>query len=311
MTIHRGVKLRHLRIFLAIAEERTISAAARKLGVAQPSLSKAMTDLEAMLGVSLLTRVGRSVALTAAGTTFRRHAVQALQQLETGAEAIQAGGSAGTLAVGVLPTAAGRLFPDAALDLRARRPGLRLAITTGPHRHLVERLRANEIALMVGRMPDAAEMPGLRFEWLYDEKVVLVGRRDHPLARKGHVEAIRSSALILPSRQAIIRRPVEDFLAVSGILDPEIAFESVSLAAALRLVEHSDMLWFISRGVVERELRNDALHEWPLEAPFLSGALGITTRRGETLGEDVQALIDALSVIAARDQDSRPARAAR
>jgi len=61
------------------------------------------------------------------------------------------------------------------------------------------------------------------------------------------------------------------------------------------------MLWVISRGVVERELRHGALHEWPLDAPFLSGALGITTRREETPGEDVQALIDALSVAASRD----------
>lgn len=71
------------------------------------------------------------------------------------------------------------------------------------------------------------------------------------------------------------------------------------------------MLWFISRGVVERELRNGALTEWPLDAPFLSGALGITTRREETSGEDVQALVDALSVVAARDQVSRPLRATR
>ncbi|WOI57878.1 LysR substrate-binding domain-containing protein [Palleronia sp. LCG004] len=305
MTIHRGVKLRHLRIFLAVAEERTISAAARKLGVAQPSLSKAMADLEAMLGVELLARVGRGVVLTAEGTTFRRHAILALQQLETGAEAIQAGGSAGTIAVGVLPTAAGRLLPDAALDLRTRRPGLRLAITTGPHRHLVERLRANEIALMVGRMPEAAEMPGLRFEWLYDEEVVLVGRKDHPFALHDHAAALRANPLILPNRNAIIRRPVEDFLAVSGILDPVIAFETVSLAAGLRLLEGSDMLWFISRGVVERELRNGSLHRWRLEAPFLSGALGITTRREESPPEDVEALIDALSVVAARLRGSR------
>ncbi len=311
MTIHRGVKLRHLRIFLAIAEERTISAAARRLGVAQPSLSKAMGDLEAMLGVDLLTRVGRGVALTGEGTTFRRYAIQALQQLETGAEAIQAGGTAGTVAIGVLPTAAGRLFPDAALDLRARRPSLRLSITTGPHRHLVERLRANEIDLMVGRMPEAAEMPGLRFEWLYDESVVLVARQAHPFARRSHVEALRSCALILPTRQAIIRRPVEEYLAVSGILDPIVAFETVSLAGALRLLEHSDMLWFISRGVVEREVQNGVLRTWPLGAPFLTGALGITTRRDDTPGADVRALIDALSVAAARSQGSRPARSAR
>ena len=307
MTIHRGIKLRHLRIFLAIAEERTISAAARRLGVAQPSLSKAMSDLEAMLGIPLLTRVGRGVTLTAEGATFRRHAIQALQQLETGAEAIHAGGTAGTVAVSVLPTAAGRLLPDAALDLRARRPSLRLSITTGPHRHLVERLRATEIALMVGRMPEAAEMPGLRFEWLYDEEIILVGRHDHPFARRSHIEALRACALILPTRQAIIRRLVEDYLAVSGILDPVIAFETVSLAGALRLMERSDMLWFISRGVVERELRNGYLHEWPLDAPFMAGAIGVTTRREGAPDENVQALMDALSVAAAQYQDSRPA----
>ena len=82
------MELRHLRYFIAVAEEGSLSnAVERRLHTAQPSLSRQIRDLEIELGVKLLERKARGIALTAAGKVFLDHARLALMQIEAAAEA--------------------------------------------------------------------------------------------------------------------------------------------------------------------------------------------------------------------------------
>src|SRR3979409_290473 len=82
------MELRHLRYFIAVAEEGSLTVAAEKrLHTAQPSLSRQIRDLESEVGVPLLTRSARGVEVTAAGRGFRGHARLALAQVEAAAEA--------------------------------------------------------------------------------------------------------------------------------------------------------------------------------------------------------------------------------
>src|SRR5580700_8752376 len=83
-----SMELRHLRYFIAVAEEGSLSnAAARRLHTAQPSLSRQIRDLELEVGVKLLERGARGIELTAAGRTFLDHARLALLQVEAAGEA--------------------------------------------------------------------------------------------------------------------------------------------------------------------------------------------------------------------------------
>src|SRR6266853_231801 len=84
----RAMELRHLRYFVAVAEEGSLTVAAeRRLHTAQPSLSRQIRDLEFEVGVQLLTRSARGIALTAAGRVFLDHARLALLQVEAAGEA--------------------------------------------------------------------------------------------------------------------------------------------------------------------------------------------------------------------------------
>src|SRR5260221_10727353 len=86
------MELRHLRYFIAVAEEGSLSnAAERRLHTAQPSLSRQIRDLEIELGVKLLERRARGIALTAAGKVFLDHARLALMQIEAVAETARQG----------------------------------------------------------------------------------------------------------------------------------------------------------------------------------------------------------------------------
>jgi LysR family transcriptional regulator, pca operon transcriptional activator len=289
MIMHRGVKLRHIRAFLDIASEGSLSAVARSQGITQPALSRTLAELEDLLGAALFRRVNRRLVLTEHGTIFRRHASLGLQAFEAGAAALRPDYSGGAIRVGILPTAASGLFPRIALKLRDRAPETLLKIETGPHRHLVGLLRNGLIDLMFGRMPDASDMAGLAFEHLYEEDIVLVARPGHPSFGSDPREFLQQSPVILPPEDAIIRRPVNDYLRTLNLFGLRPAFETVALPIGLGIVTCSDAVWFISRGVVSDEIETGKLVEKSTDVRFLSGAVGMTYRQGArmSLGLDL------------------------
>lgn len=278
--IHPGLKLRHIRCFLDIAAAGNLSAVARAQGITQPALSRTLAETEALLGVNLFRRENRRLTLTEQGVLFRQHASLAMQALQAGAAALHPHATTGRLNVGVLPTAATRLFPRIALRLRAIAPDVLLSVITGPHSSLTTLLRDGAIDLMVGRLPGSRDMAGLTFEHLYEEDVVLTARAGHPFAADCR-EGLRLCPLILPPEGAIIRRAVDDYLVSLGLVGMQPAYETVSLPLARGILLGSDALWFISRGVVAEDLDRGDLIVLATDARFLSGAVGLTRRQSE------------------------------
>jgi LysR family transcriptional regulator, pca operon transcriptional activator len=276
MIMHPAIKLRHIRAFLDIAASGNLSSVAAVQGVTQPALSRSLAELEDLLGAKLFLREKRRLVLSEQGALFRHHASLALQSLEAGAIALLPDANGGSLRVGILPTVAARLFPRVALQFTALHPRLTLKIETGPHGYLLGQLRAGALDMMLGRMPDPGEMAGLTFAHLYEEDIVLVARKGHPLAEAPLAQLLQSSPVILPPEGAVIRRAVNDYLSVLGLTGLRASVETVALAVGRGILAASDSLWFISRGVVADELDRQALIEIPTGVRFLSGAVGVT-----------------------------------
>jgi LysR family pca operon transcriptional activator len=287
--MHPGVKLRHIRVFLAIASLGSLTATASAQGVTQPAVSRSLAELEALLGRTLFDRIGRKLVLTEAGLLFRRHASLGVQALEAGAAALGPG-AAGSLRVGVLPTAATRLFPQVALRFHQNRPETVLTVVTGPHAYLVGQLRSGQIDVMLGRMPTASEMADLSFDHLYEEQVVLALRAPHPLAGAAPETALAICPVILPPPDAIIRRNVDDYLASLGLAGLRPAYQTVALSVGRGIVLASDALWFISRGVIADELDQGLMTTLPTGARHLSGAVGITRSQTGAARDDLALL---------------------
>lgn len=276
--IHPALKLRHIRAVLEIAAVGSLSAVARAQGISQPALSRTLAEAETLLGATLFRRENRRLVLTEQGALFRQHASLALQALEAATAALHPGAGQGRLTVGVLPTAATRLFPRIALRLRELAPDVLLSVITGPHSYLTGLLRDGVIDLMLGRLPGAREAAGLNFEHLYDEEVVLVARAGHPFAHDPRA-ALAKCPLILPPAGAIIRGAVDDYLMSLGLADVRPAIETVALPLARGVLMESDAVWFISKGVVAEDLDRGDLVLLPTDARYLAGAVGITRRQ--------------------------------
>src|SRR4051812_21953167 len=121
-------ELRQLRYFVAVAEEGNLTRAARRLHIAQQSLSQQVRVLEAQLGAALFERSTRGVELTDVGAVLLREARPVLAQAERAVEAARraASGEQGTLRVGFLSSVSNYLMPPVVRAFRARHPGIAL-----------------------------------------------------------------------------------------------------------------------------------------------------------------------------------------
>lgn len=291
MVMHPGVKLRQIRLFLQIAESGGLTAAGAVLGLSQPAMSKSLAELEDLLGVALFIRLGRRLMLTPEGHAFRRHAKEAVASLDAGAQVIRGESGRQRISVGLLPTVSTRFFPAVVARFLQDKPEVTLSIETGSHPFLLQKLRARQMDLMIGRMPNTAELAGVEFEYLYEEPIIAVVKAGHPATRAPIARILRDYPVILPTRDAIVRKNVDEYLATLGLAGLEPAVETSTLALGRGLVLASDAIWFISKGVVENEVEAGQLVPIPLGAAFLSGAVGMTTMAGATLPVAVTVLM--------------------
>ena len=180
-------ELRHLRLFLAVAEERNFTRAAERLHMAQQAVSKAVAQLERELGVELLERTTREVRPTAAGAALLAAGPDALAAVERAfATAVEVGkGLSGTVRLGVTP-ALGPVVLDAATQaLRAAAPELAVAFLEVRPGDIERALRAREVDLVLARTASAG--PDVDSAALRPSPVVLAVPAGHPLAGRDTV----------------------------------------------------------------------------------------------------------------------------
>jgi LysR family transcriptional regulator, hca operon transcriptional activator len=178
------VELRHLRYFIAVAEELSFTRAAARLHTAQPSLSQQIRQLEKELGVKLLDRSRHHVAVTNAGRVFLQQAKDILGRVDhAGKLARQAAdGHAGDLSVGTFPSADVSILPRLKPLIAEHLPNLRLILHS---KYAVEPLSGLQAGTLdVAFMRDPDDDAGLEVIELLREQIVIVLPSHHALARR-------------------------------------------------------------------------------------------------------------------------------
>jgi DNA-binding transcriptional LysR family regulator len=196
------VELRHLRYFVAVAEELHFRQAAERLHVAQPAVSEQVRKLEEELGVRLFDRSQRSVALTNAGVALLEEARRVLRHAEVAQQAARSAGAeaATRLRIGCLPDSLPASVPRALRHLAISAPRIQVDLTTGSSLRLIEDVRARRLDAVVTSLP--APTKGLRVTALGEEGAVVVLPATHPHA----VEASVALERLAPSRLVVLPR---------------------------------------------------------------------------------------------------------
>ena len=180
-------ELRHLRYFVAVAEELSFSRAADRLHMAPSPLSAAIRQLESELGVDLFVRTTRHVELTAAGRRLLADGPGALAAVEAAfANTQRAGrGMLGTLRLGVSTVTRHELRPALLARLRERAPGIQADVSMSTTGAIVRELLSRRLDVAVGFCLDPT--PGLARRVLSRERMGILMRRGHPLAGAAEV----------------------------------------------------------------------------------------------------------------------------
>jgi DNA-binding transcriptional LysR family regulator len=186
-------ELRHLRYFVAVADELNFSRAAERLHMAQPPLSAAIRQLERELGVTLFMRTSREVRLTDAGRAFLAGARRTLAEAERAAhEARRAGaGEIGRLRIGYSWSARFETLPAIGRALRASHPGIEPLTQEMWNAQMAAALGDGSIDLAIALCPEVAS--GLEFEPIRSEPLVALLPGGHALAGE-HALALESLA---------------------------------------------------------------------------------------------------------------------
>ena len=152
------MELRTVEYFLAIAEEGSLSAAAQRLGVTQPALTKAIRRLEDETGSALFDRNARGVSLTVYGRALLRHARLLTTTLRDAADEIQAlrAGLTGEVRLGAGPAWHTNILPEAIRRLRQTSPKIRIKVTGGLDNVLKAQLRAGAFDLVLAVTPEVS-----------------------------------------------------------------------------------------------------------------------------------------------------------
>ncbi|MBA3807620.1 MAG: LysR family transcriptional regulator [Solirubrobacterales bacterium] len=223
------IEIRHLRYFIAVAEELNFSRAAERLHMAQPPLSAAIRQLEQELGARLLTRTTREVKLTPAGGTFLAGARRTLAELEGSVSSARraAAGEVGQLHVAFSWGARFVTLPALGRAFRDSHPDVELLTEEMWNSRMAGALRSGAIDLAISLCPEIES--GLAYQTIRSERVLALVASEHPLGRESEIllAALTGEPLVLFPR-GIAPRLHESILGIArrGGFEPTIVKDS-------------------------------------------------------------------------------------
>lgn len=233
------MELRHLRYLIAVAEEGSFSnAAERRLHTAQPSLSRQIRDLEREVGVKLLERKARGIALTPAGRVFLDHARLALLQVEAAGEAARRTEQPEKpgFVVGFLAGQEVVWLSETLRILREEAPGIELTLSSQSSPELADSLMQGKVDVALFRRE--TQTTGLAYKFLIKEPLVAILPASHRLAARKSVRPkdLARESFVGPSRLAPVLKSVIDAYAAKMKITWKQKYDAENISGGISLV---------------------------------------------------------------------------
>jgi LysR family transcriptional regulator, transcription activator of glutamate synthase operon len=306
------MELRQLRYLVAVADERHFTRAAAREHIAQPALSQQIRRLEDQVGLALLERTTRSVALTDAGQLLVARARRILTEIDAAEAELQAltGVQAGHVTVGAMHTM-GPIDVSLALALfHERHPGVELTVREQSSEELAEMLRVDELDLAFLSVTERIESHGLGLHQLVSEELVLIVSRAHRLAgrRRVRMGELAGEDFISYREGSRLRELLTSAGRQAGF-EPHVTLESNESERIRRLVERGLGVAILPRSDADRpgaELAVAALVE-----PALRRDITLAWREGRRHAPAAAAFLElARATFSGPASARRPGRAA-
>jgi DNA-binding transcriptional LysR family regulator len=301
MTLHDRVshrlKLRDLRLLLAVVEWGSMAKAAAHLNLTQSGVSKAIAELEHTFGVRLFDRTAQGAEPTLYGRTLIKGSAAVFDELRQSVNSIEhlADPTSGELRVGCTEPMSWGIVPTVIDRLVQRHPRLSFHVAQSDPNSLRYRdLPARKIELAIGRIIGPVPDDDVDAEILYDEKAFVVAGTQSRWAgrRKIRLAELADEPWTLPTPDSFARSLLEETFRASGLPPPRINVVSYSIPLHNALLANGHFLCVLPRSLLQFSAKLISFKVLPVELPVRPGPVGIITLKNRTRSPVAQLFIE-------------------
>lgn len=272
------LKLRHIRIALAIAEQGTLTRAASKLYVTQPVVTRALSEVEEILGNEIFERTPKGITVTEFGGHFLRDAAVITARLRDLQRRIdlRADGLSGRVIIGNHLMGSTSVLPRAIAEMKSTCPEVTVTLREVPPDQLTQLLRSGAVDLVMGRLSGKFLDPDFTQEELYREQIRVVARAGHPLASAERLmlKDLQDQNWILPLPETSLRIEMERCFAEEGVPMPRHPIECTGAVMMQSIVLAGDTIAVMPELVA----KSAGLEMLPVDLP-VTRSVGIVKLR--------------------------------
>lgn len=281
------LKLRHIAVVVEIAKLGTLQKAAESLSVSQSAVSKALAEIEAIIGTPLFERTPSGMRPNQYGETLVRHGyliASDVQRAETDLAALLSG-DVGNLAIGIFsPLTWWRALSECVWDFRTKSPRVRLTAREEPMEALLENLDQDLIDIVIGRLASGYGSDQYQLDHLRNDAPLFLAREGHPLIQQRvELAELLGFPWVLPAQPNIVRLQLEFAVQNMGLQFGSDVLSAQVSPLVFRLASQSNTLVLSSQCAAEELCALYALQPVACDLPLHMGPLVAITRRDKPL----------------------------
>ena len=282
--------LRHLKIFVSVFQNGSVTKASKELHLAQPSVSLAVRELEEYYGICLFDRIGRTIAPTEGGREFYGYAVHVVGLFDEMEKKIRNWDAIGVLRVGSSITIGTHILPELLKQFQKRYPGLKVEAVVANSAIVEERLLHNEVD--IGLVETTPEQQDILAEPFMDDMLCAVAAPGHPLTQKGEVRLteLAEYPFLMREKGSSVRDAVDACLALLQ-LQVRPAWESVSSQAIVRAAAAGLGVTILPYLLVREDLERGTVARIPLASP-IRRKLNVIYHKSKYLTENMKIFME-------------------
>jgi DNA-binding transcriptional LysR family regulator len=298
--LQRRVRLRDLETLSAVVQAGGMRKAAHALNLSQPAVSRAIRDLEEVLGVKLLQRTRRGVEATAFGEALVRRSTSIFDELDGALRELShlADPSTAEVRIGCMETVHAGLLPACLAHLTREHPRMRFVLETGNASDLLDHFLRQRLVDFVIARPFAPTLPpDMQGEPLYADQLKIVVSRTHPLARgrqRLRLRDLLDEHWILSHNEVMDCSPVGCGFRAEGLAMPARIITSASLNTRLVLLGSGRFVTVLPHSLMHFANFANHVHMLAVPLPMWDVPTMIATMRGRTLAPAAELVLNTL-----------------
>ena len=305
---HR-VRLRDLHIVLAVAESGSMAKASAMLAISHPVVSKAISELEQTLGVSLFDRSSRGVEPTPYGRALIEAADNVFDEMRQGFKRIEflVDPTAGELAVGCPEIILAGVLPAITEHFLGQHPRVQLKVIHADTALMqFDQLRKHNVELLIARMPRPFVDEDLVSEPLFDEPFSVVAGIDSQWARRRQIELaeLAGEAWVLPPRDSVPGVLIAEIFREHGLRQPRAGILTLSVQLTTTMIATGRFVGLLPSSVARFNARRVGLKILPVKVPTVLGSVVVITVKKRTPSPLAQIFISSARVVAKSISDA-------